>query len=140
MSRAEGGGDPACWLAETDPPPVLAPVVADLTVPSGTGGVLWSLPHGGDLDANLVQLGPEGGIAAHTNVELDVLFVVLAGTGRLVVDGEVHEVRAGVALLVRRNAERAVLADGGGLRYLTVHRRRDGLRIGRPAGSPAVGR
>lgn len=134
------GGDPACWLGLLDPAPAAGPVLVELSAPAGEGGVIWSLPHHAadgrtpDLDANLVQLGGEGAIGAHTNVELDVFVVVLEGSGRLVIDGAVHEVRRGTAVLVPRGCERAVLADGAGLRYLSIHRRRDGLRIGPASG------
>lgn len=138
------GGDPACWMADADSPPVPEPVIVDLAEPTGEGGAIWHLPHEPvsgpppDLDANLVQLAAEGAIGAHTNVELDVFVVVLEGSGHLVIDGTVHEVRCGTAVLVPRGCERAVLADATGLRYLSIHRRRDGLRIGpAPSGSAA---
>lgn len=40
-------------------------IVVDLgaTDTRGRDGVVWSLPHGGDLDANLVRLGGGGGMA-----------------------------------------------------------------------------
>ena len=46
-------------------------------------GVVWSLPHGGDLDANLVRLGPDAAIGEHRNDEVDVLIYVQSGSGEL---------------------------------------------------------
>ncbi len=119
-----------------DPPesglqPELDPLVVDLgaTDTGGPAGVVWSLPHGGDLDANLVHLGPGGEIALHTNAEVDVLVSVVSGRGTLVVDGGSHQLRSDVLALVPRGAARAIRAGGRGLTYLSIHRRRSPLGI-----------
>ena len=96
----------------------------------GPDGVVWSLPHGGDLDANLVKLRPGAKIAPHDNDEVDVLIVVVAGSGVAVIDGAEHVLRAGRLLLVRKGTRRSLAAaPGEELVYLTVHRARAGLRI-----------
>jgi quercetin dioxygenase-like cupin family protein len=108
------------------------PSPVDLTAVDGDGGVVWSVAPDG-LNANLVVLGPGQAIAEHRNDELDVLVVVVAGTATVTVDGVAHELSAATALLVPRGARRSVAPSAAGVRYLTVHRRRRGLDVTRPA-------
>jgi quercetin dioxygenase-like cupin family protein len=103
--------------------------VAELV--DGGSGALWSLPHGGDLDANLVQLSSGEEIAQHVNSEVDVFVVVCDGTGALTVDDRRLPLRPGVAVLVPRDTRRAIRAGRDGVRYFSVHRRRDSLAVGR---------
>src|SRR5690606_24180363 len=100
------GGDPACWAhlfdaevddaevddaevddAEVDDAEVDGPsgeVAVDLRrVTDGGPGAVWSLPHGGDLDANLVLLAPHGEVGEHVNRDVDVLLAVQDGTGEV---------------------------------------------------------
>src|SRR3954471_10105138 len=102
------------------------PVVADLDLVdrSGGAGALWSLPHGGDLDANLVRLGPGEAIGAHVNSEGDVLVVGVGGAGTVDIDGATHDLRPSVVVLVPKGASRSITAGDGELLYLTVHRAR----------------
>ena len=106
--------------------------VVDLgaTETGGRAGVVWSLPHGGDLDANLVHLGPDGVIGAHVNDEVDVLLSIVAGRGELTVDGTSHELRRDILAVVPKGSRRQVLAGAEGLTYLSIHRRRGPLGIG----------
>ena len=107
----------------------------DLATIVGTGdGVHWTLATPGDLNANLVVLDPGHAIEAHTNNEVDVVMVVLAGTGHATVDGVERELRPDVLLHIPRGTSRAVVADDAGMRYLTVHRRRGPLQIGTSTG------
>jgi mannose-6-phosphate isomerase-like protein (cupin superfamily) len=99
----------------------------DLMALSGTGP-LWGMASA-DLNATLLAWPAGHELAEHVNDELDVLLVVLDGHGRAIVDGEVHELAAGSALLVARGARRRIAAGEGGLRYLSVHRRRGPLQI-----------
>ena len=102
----------------------------DLSLMEGTGGVVWSVSPPG-FHTNLVVLEPGGMIQAHRNDALDVLVVVLAGSGTAMVDEEIVELRPSIALLVPRGATRSVQAeaDADGLRYLTVHAQRAPLTI-----------
>ena len=110
------------------------PVTVDTTgvsIPIGpdtSGGVGWAFA-GEDLNANVVVLGVGAAIAEHRNTEVDVLVVVLAGSGTLTVDGVAHQLRRGVVAHLPKGTNRRVHAAGDGLRYLTVHRRRPGLTI-----------
>lgn len=107
--------------------------VTDVTaVPtSGGSGVIWTLTEGRDLNVNLVRLQPGDAIDAHRNDEVDVLLHVRSGAGHLVVDGHTHPLRVDHLVLVERGATRSIHAGGDGLTYLTVHRRRGPLTIGR---------
>jgi quercetin dioxygenase-like cupin family protein len=126
----EQGGDPACWahLTEDDAAPGRAMVV-DLGVASGVGGAVWSLPHGGDLDANLVRLAPGAAIGSHVNNDVDVLIVVREGDGLLTVDGVEHELAASTVALVQQGAARAIAAGPDGVAYLSIHKRRSPMTI-----------
>lgn len=107
-------------------------VVVDLgTLAPGRGrGAVWSLPHGGDLDANLVRLPPGAAIDTHVNHDVDVLVFVQSGSGTLTIDGTDHALRSDVIALIPRGARRRISAGPSGLYHLSVHRRRGPLRIG----------
>jgi regulator of cell morphogenesis and NO signaling len=96
---------------------------------SGGDGVVWSLPHGGDLDANLVRLGPGATIGEHCNDEVDVLIYVQSGNGELNLDEEMKTLAAENLALIPRGSRRSVRAGQRGLTYLTIHRRRNGLTL-----------
>jgi quercetin dioxygenase-like cupin family protein len=102
-------------------------------VPVTGDGVAWSAAPEG-VNANLVALGPGGHIAAHRNDEVEVLVVVLDGSGCLAVDDAVAALGGRDAVVVPRGAVRAIRAGDGGLRYLTVHRARGPLAIQRREG------
>lgn len=107
-------------------------VVVDLgaTDTSGHDGVVWSLPHGGDLDANLVHLDAGGVIGAHVNSEVDVAMSVMSGNGALIVEGINHDLSVDVFALIPRGVRREVRAGSEGITYLSIHRRRNPLTIG----------
>jgi hypothetical protein len=137
MSDVEDlGGDPPCWahLFEGEAPPACdgtRPVVADLGSVdlAGRGGAVWSLPHEGDLDANLVHLNGLESIGEHANREVDVFYVVQSGAAQLVIDGVPHALREDMVALVPRGARRWLTAGPAGVTYLSVHRRRGPLGI-----------
>jgi mannose-6-phosphate isomerase-like protein (cupin superfamily) len=97
---------------------------------AGPTGAAWSLPHGGDLDGNVVVVQPGEAMGAHVNSEVDVLFVGLAGAGVLTVGADGYAFHAGVLVLVPKGEQRAVRTEGTDpLVYATVHRRRAGIGI-----------
>ncbi|OKI60534.1 hypothetical protein [Streptomyces sp. MJM1172] len=105
--------------------------------PADATGALWRLtgsPRG--LDSNLIRLPPGGHIAQHAEPALDVLLVVVEGTGRL--DGEEgpHPLRPLAVAWLPKGSRRSLTAGPDGLAYLTVHTRRPGLGI---APAPAEG-
>jgi quercetin dioxygenase-like cupin family protein len=93
-------------------------------------GVIWALEESGDLNANLVRFDAGGGVEEHVNDEVDVLFVGVAGSGTVRVDGEEHALSAGTLVFVPKGAGRSTGASSDGFAYLTIHRRRGPLRIG----------
>ena len=99
--------------------------LADL---AGSGAV-WSLPHGGDLDANVVRVAAGDAIDEHVNDEVDVLMAVWSGVGDVIVGDESIALEPGVILSIARGRSRAVYAGSSDLVYLSVHRRRGPLGI-----------
>lgn len=94
-------------------------------------GVHRSLGGGdGDLNVNLVHLDEGSTIAEHRNREVDVLVVVLDGTGRLRVDEREDDLVANTVAYIARGETRSISAGPGGLTYLTAHRARGQLRVG----------
>jgi uncharacterized protein (DUF2249 family) len=102
-------------------------LTADILDPDVTGAV-WKLQiRDRDLDSNIIALPPGGKIDAHTGPDLDVLIHVLAGTGQLATELGTLELEAGALLWLPRRSRRQFSAGPVGLRYLTVHRRRQAL-------------
>ena len=123
------GGDPACWAHLVGDDEVLAVDLTAALHESGDG-VHWTLEPHGDLNANLVRLDPGHDVAEHTNVEVDVLVLVLAGEGHAMVDGTRVALAPHVVLHLPKGGRRSLHAGDDGLGYVTVHRRRGPLTIG----------
>ncbi|MFG1677595.1 DUF2249 domain-containing protein [Micromonospora sp. NPDC049282] len=119
-------------LAGTSLPRVLADTTtftADTTAADVTGAV-WKLQtRERDLDANVIALPPGQAIDAHTGPDLDVLVHVLAGSGQLTTELGTIELTPGVLLWMPRRSRRQFTAGVEGLRYLTVHQRRQALLL-----------
>jgi len=128
------GGDPACWSHVFDHDELVGSL-ADASDGQVAGGVVWSLPHGGGLDANVVRLAANGAIEQHVNDEVDVLLVVWSGAGELETDGRRIQLLPGTVALVPRWSRRAIVAHGAGLTYLSAHPARGPMVIGRPPAS-----
>jgi quercetin dioxygenase-like cupin family protein len=131
MTDHDVGGDAPCWAHLFEGDERRAPVVADLGSVdlSGRSGAVWSLPHEGDLDANLVHLNAGDRIEQHVNGEVDVLIFVQAGTAELTIDGVGYALRPDTVALVPKTTERRIVAGAGGAIYVTVHRRRGPLGV-----------
>jgi uncharacterized cupin superfamily protein len=99
----------------------------DLLAAEGTGPVFGLAST--DLNATALVWPAGHEVAEHVNAALDVLLVVLEGDATVAVDGDNHAVGAGHALLIPAGSARAIRAGAGGVRYLTVHRRRGPLQI-----------
>jgi quercetin dioxygenase-like cupin family protein len=93
-------------------------------------GVHWALEPAGDLNVNLVHLDAGRIVGEHTNDEVDVVIVVMAGRGWLTVDGQNADLKTHVVVNVPRMSRRGVRAADEGLDYLSIHRRRSPLGIG----------
>lgn len=98
--------------------------------PPEKAGAMWSLGESGrQLDANVVHLPPGGSVGVHTERDLDVLLLVVAGDGTLGTTGEPEPLTAGALMWLPSGSTRSLDAGPDGLSYVTVHRRRPGMRI-----------
>ena len=139
MSHAGLGGDPPCWAHLSDDEHAAfgssqesgQPVVDLGSALLGSGGAIWSLPHGGDLDANLVRLDPGAEIGTHVNDEVDVLVFVQSGSGVLIVNEQSRHLGPDHLALISKGSQRSIVAGDSGISYLSVHRRRGPLDIKR---------
>ncbi|MEU8029098.1 hypothetical protein [Streptomyces sp. NPDC049099] len=112
---------------------VLCDARALAEAPPVPGGVLWKLSESGrQLDANVVRLAPGGRITAHTESQLDVMVLVVAGGGVLGAGpaDEPEPLAEGALVWLPHGAPRSITAGEAGLTYVTVHQRRPGMRIG----------
>jgi quercetin dioxygenase-like cupin family protein len=98
----------------------------DLACLTGGSGPLWGM-QSDELNATLLVWPPGGGVAEHTNDQLEVVMVVLEGSARVRLDGSEHQLEANQLLVISRGRARAITAGPAGVRYLSVHRRRGPL-------------
>ncbi|MFI0944207.1 cupin domain-containing protein [Streptomyces sp. NPDC021020] len=122
--------------AETERARVLGDARAAAGGAGESGGVVWKLSEPGrQLDANVVRLAPGARVAPHVESDLDVLVLVLGGSGELAGGDAPEPLAEGSLAWLPHGARRSLTAGGAGLTYLTVHRRRPGMTIGhRPPG------
>ncbi|ATG51790.1 cupin [Brachybacterium vulturis] len=93
-------------------------------------GAVWSIAEPErELDSNLIRLPAGESIPAHVGAEVDTLIHVVRGGGALVTDAGEERLRPGDVALLPRRTVRGFRAGEDGLDYLTVHRRRQSLRI-----------
>ncbi|HEX4033871.1 MAG TPA: AraC family ligand binding domain-containing protein [Solirubrobacteraceae bacterium] len=91
-------------------------------------GPLWGMASD-DLNATLLSWAEGEGVAEQVNEERDILIVVLSGAGTLRGGGVEHDLAPQHAVLIPKGERWSVTAGADGLRYLSTHRRRDGLQI-----------
>ena len=125
---ADEGGEAPCYAHLLDVQRHAVVVALD-DVPAGGTGAVWSLPHDGELDANLVRLEAGGAIGAHVNREVDVLVVVRRGDGEVRIDGVAWGLSPDSLVMIPVGASRSIVAGEAGIEYLSVHRRRAGLAV-----------
>jgi uncharacterized protein (DUF2249 family) len=95
---------------------------------SDAAGASWKLTmRERDLDANVIVIPPGGTIDAHTGPDLDVLIHIVTGSGQLATERGQLELEAGALVWLPRRSVRQFTAGREGLRYLTVHQRRQAL-------------
>lgn len=93
-------------------------------------GAVWKLPmRERDLDSNIIHLSAGATIDEHTGPDIDVLIHVLGGSGRLTTELGVVDLTPGELVWLPRRSRREFTAGSAGLRYLTVHQRRQSLMI-----------
>ena len=120
-------------LSATPLPRVLvdtSTLTVDHSAPDARGAV-WKLEaRDRDLDSNVIALPPGGTIDAHDGPDLDVMVHVLSGGGVLGREQGSLDLSPGLLVWLPRRSRRAFTAGPDGLRYLTVHRRRQALELG----------
>jgi uncharacterized protein (DUF2249 family) len=109
-------------------------VVLDVAEVAGTeaeSGSVWQLPtQQRDLDANVIALAPGGEIREHTGPNLDVLIHILDGAGTLETETGTIDLSPGQIVWLPRLSRRRFTADAeNGLKYFSVHQRKQGLTI-----------
>lgn len=115
-------------LTSTPPPRILADTNDFAAAGADASGAVWKLEaRERDLDSNVIALPPGGSIDAHTGPALDVLIHVLSGSGRLTTESGTIDLFPGALLWLPRRSRRQFTAGAEGLRYLTVHQRRQAL-------------
>lgn len=116
-------------LATTPLPRVLCDttVVVGDSRPDATSAV-WKLQmRRRDLDSNIIRLQPGASIDAHVGPDLDVLLLVLDGTGQITTELDTLDLHPGALVWLPQRSRRQFTAGPQGLGYLTVHQRRQSL-------------
>ncbi|TCN32895.1 hypothetical protein EV644_12363 [Kribbella orskensis] len=124
--------EPPAVATPADQPTVriLADVHELVDDPRVSGGARWTLSEPGrQLDANLIHLPPGRRVDTHTEPDLDVLLVAVAGAGTVGTPDDLQSVAEGNLVWLPHGSTRNITAGADGLSYLTVHRRRPGLQI-----------
>jgi uncharacterized protein (DUF2249 family) len=131
---------PAQWrvriskLASTPLPRILSDttaVTAGADRDRDAAGAIWKLEmRQRDLDSNIISLPSGTSIARHAGPDLDVLLLVLSGTGQLMTELGPLALAPGALVWLPRRSRREFTAGPDGLRYLTVHQRRQSLVLG----------
>jgi quercetin dioxygenase-like cupin family protein len=130
LTGGDGTGAPATGADAGPLPRLLCDTEALAALTQAPAGALWKLSEPGrQLDANVVHLEPGRHIGTHIEPDLDVILLVLAGHGSLGTERGPQELTAGNLLWLPHGSSRSLTAGTEGLRCLTVHRRRAGLRI-----------
>jgi len=107
----------------------MEPEVLDLRATVGeTSGPQWGTATS-DLNGTLLSWNQGQEIAAHVNTEVDVIMVVVQGEGALTLDGVEHLMSEGMAAVIPKGVERAVVAGSTPFVYLNIHRKRS-LQLG----------
>ncbi|MFF4394387.1 cupin domain-containing protein [Streptomyces sp. NPDC001480] len=128
MTHDDGGHPPPA--ARTPVPRVLCDTGSLAPSDDTSAGALWRLAEPGrQLDANVVRLPPTRRVDPHTEPDLDVLLLVVAGEGTLVSTEGSQPLGTGSLVWLPHGSTRGLVAGAAGLSYLTVHRRRPGMRI-----------
>ncbi|MBR8639737.1 hypothetical protein KEF29_11580 [Streptomyces tuirus] len=132
MTEAETPSDPA----GAPVPRVLCNTESLSAADSVSAGALWRLSEPGrQLDANLIRIPPGGRIDPHTEPDLDVLLLVVAGDGSLGPAADPQPLGPGSLVWLPHGSARGLVAGSDGLSYVTVHRRRPGMQIGTRPGT-----
>jgi mannose-6-phosphate isomerase-like protein (cupin superfamily) len=90
------------------------------TLDGSTIRVLLDARFGGAFKQSLAEatLAPAAGTRRHYHARTEEIYVVLAGAGRMEVDGDVREVEPGDAVLIPPGAWHEIVAGAEELRFL----------------------
>jgi uncharacterized protein (DUF2249 family)/quercetin dioxygenase-like cupin family protein len=120
-------------LATTPLPRVVCDTMTIIHHSQPEAGVAWKLPmNRRDLDSNIIRLAPGASIGAHVGPDLDVLLLVLDGTGHLTTEIHTIDLHPGALIWLPQHSRRQFTAGPHGLSYLTVHQRRQSLILNPP--------
>lgn len=101
--------------------------LGDLLTGDGPDGPRWSHTSA-QLNINLIRLSTGATIPLHRNIDVDVVLVVVAGTGSATVETVLHTLQVGDLLVIPRGAERSLRSTSDDFAYVTCHQRRAGLQ------------
>lgn len=93
-------------------------------------GTVWTLEGSEDLNANLIRF-TSGGIGEHVNEEVDVIMVGIMGLGIVTMGEEEHWLLSGKLVFIPRGERHSVRSASEEFAYLSIHRRRGPIRLGR---------
>lgn len=106
------------------------PLIVGDAFAAGPAGSVWKLePTERGLDANVIALPAGDEIQSHIGPDLDVVIVVLEGSGTLETDSNPLPLSPGTIAWLPARSQRRFIAGGDGLRYFSVHQRKPGLSI-----------
>lgn len=112
------------------PLPRVVGCTTELDAAPDAAGSIWRLsPADRDLDSNVIALPAGEEIGRHAGPDLDVLILVLEGSGTLETEGSPIPLRPGEIVWLPRRSQRRFSAGPQGIRYLTVHHRKPTLTI-----------
>lgn len=101
-----------------------------LTDDRDAGGAIWKLEmRDRDIDANIIALPAGGAIAEYTGGALDILLHVISGSGEITTERDPVAVAVGDVVFLPHDSRRGITAGPDGLRYLSVHRRKQALGL-----------
>lgn len=93
-------------------------------------GVVWKLDvQSREIDADVTSLSAGQDTGMHVGPEFDALIHVLSGGGRLTTELGTVELAAGALLWMPKRSRRQFVASSDGLRYLTIHQKRQFLNL-----------
>lgn len=114
-------------------PQAVGDVAEVLSAPADASGSIWKLEqHTRGLDCNIIAIAPGEEISSHEGPDLDVVIVVLDGSGVLETEVDSIDLVNGSMVWLPKLSVRRFIAGENGLRYFSVHTRKRGLQIGRP--------
>jgi quercetin dioxygenase-like cupin family protein len=92
--------------------------------------VVWKLDvQSREIDADVTSLSAGQDTGMHVGPEIDALIHVLSGSGRLTTELGTIELAAGALLWMPKRSRRQFVAGSDGLRYLTIHQKRQFLNL-----------